>query len=268
MENGTVLVEGTDYTLAYKDNIEVGTATCTITFIGSHTGTCVITFNILPGLIKDDHFAYIKGYEDGEFRPQQNMNRAEVAIMFSRLMVQKMNINFTPKGIFSDVKPGDWFAKEIEFLAGFGIIKGYDEAGGGKYFDPFGAITRAEFAAIASRFDSLSKANGVSFSDVPPNHWAYDSIMSAAAKGWITGYNEAGGGKYFGPQSNITRAEVVTLVNRMLERRFDSKFDRTNMIIPGDVQSNFWAFGDILETMNAHDYVKDEDGNETWTKLR
>ncbi|MCL2739636.1 MAG: S-layer homology domain-containing protein [Oscillospiraceae bacterium] len=260
MNDGTVLIEGEDYTLDWDNNIEVGLAVCIVTFIGNHTGTSRIYFNILPVdlLIKDDHFAYMKGYDDGEFKPEANMNRAQAAVMFARLMKEQMDISFEAKGIFSDVPRDTWFAKEIEYLAGLGIITGYD----GAYFNPTEAINRAEFAALASRFASLSTSNSVSFNDVPSNYWAHDAIISAAAKGWVKGY---GNGAFY-PLNKITRAEVVTLVNRMLEREFDENFDRTNMLILPDVPGH-WAFNDILEAMNGHDFIR-ENGKEKWTKLR
>jgi len=264
MDDGYVLVEDVDYELRYEDNIEVGQAKCFVTFIGNHMGTCLITFNILPVLNKDDHFAYIKGYEDGGFRSLNDMTRAEAAIMFARLMKNKMDVDYEAKGVFSDVKPSDWFAKEIEYLASINILKGYDEIGGGRYFSPHGAITRAEFAAIASRFDNLEETDEISFHDVSKSFWAHDAINSAAAKGWIKGY----GTGYFYPNNNIIRAEVITLVNRMLERVFDDEFDKEGMIIPFDVQHSYWAFKDILETMNAHDFDRNDDGTETWINLK
>jgi len=264
LEDGTVLVEGVDYTLEWQDNVEVGQAKCIVTFIGKYTGKSTITFKILPGLIKDDHFAYIKGYEDGGFRPINNMTRAETAVMFARLMANKMNVDYEVKGLFSDVgkvSDGYWFAKEVEYLAELGIINGYAEAGGGKYFDPFGPITRAEFAAIASRFENLEKSDSVSFSDVHQGFWAYDAIISAAAKGWVNGYEDGS----FGPANKITRAEVVTLVNRVLERVYGGPLE--GMIIPHDVSSSYWAYQDILEAMNAHDFeIRNE--KEVWTNLR
>ena len=217
--------------------------------------------------ITDDHFAYIKGYEDGSFRPANNLTRAEAAVMFTRVMKQKMPGSFAFSGMFSDVKASDWFAKEVEYLASLKIITGYDETGGGKYFDSYGQITRAEFATIASRFGALLTSNNIAFSDVPSSHWAYKEIISVAAKGWIKGYDEKGGGKYFSPAGNITRAEVVTMLNRMLGRVYDEAWGGQGLIIPGDVSKSYWAYSEILEAMNAHDY-QIVNGKEVWTKIK
>jgi len=216
--------------------------------------------------ITDDHFDYIKGYEDGGFRPGNSMTRAEVAVMFTRIIKEEIPNSYAFSNKFSDVKAGDWFAKEVEFLASLEIIAGYAEAGGGKYFEPYGQITRAEFATICSRFFDLETNNDIKFGDVPGNHWAYDGINGMAAKGWIIGYSEAGGGKYFLPNGDITRAEVVTIINRMLGRVYGN-VDKLKMKIPFDVPANFWAYHDILEAMNAHEF-EIRDGKEVWTKVR
>jgi len=182
----------------------------------------------------------MKGYEDGEFRPESYMTRAEAAVMFARLMVKKMSVNFEVKGKFSDVQAGNWYSNEIEYLASLGILKGY-----GDYFAPNAPITRAEFATIASRFDSLSTSNNVSFSDVKSSHWAYDCIISATAKGWIKGYEDG----EFRPENCITRAEVVTLVNRVIGRtpkKGEELQKYANLF--SDIKLNHWAFADVIES--------------------
>jgi hypothetical protein len=205
----------------------------------------------------------MKGYEDGEWRPENSMTRAEVAVMFARLMVRKMGVNYEAQGIFSDVETQIWCAKEIEFLASLGIIKGYDEAGGGKYYSPQKAINRAEFAMLISRFENLSTSGSIKFNDIESSHWAYEAIVSATAKGWIKGYEDGS----FRPTNNVTRAEVVTMVNRMLGRVFDDNFNKTMLTIPLDVPTTHWAFFDILESINSHDFVKNDSGSETWNLI-
>ena len=178
------------------------------------------------------------------------MTRAEVAVMFAKLLNEQIEANYRAKGVFSDVADGIWFAKEVEYLANIGILTGYDESGGGKYYAPYGAITRAEFAAIVSRFENLSSTQNMTFNDIPHGYWAYSYIANTEAKGWIKGYEDGG----FHPESYITRAEVVTIVNRILERTFNRSIYSIN-IIPYDVSDNYWAFHDILEAMNGHNLL-------------
>jgi len=209
-----------------------------------------------PSLIKDDHFAYMQGYPGGYFNPEGSMTRAEVAVMFTRLMTKNAAI---PKatGLFPDVQPGAWYADAVEYLAKAGIMTGRDAT----WFDPNAPISRAEFAAVASRYDNLS-AGTMTFTDVPAGYWAYSAIASAAAKGWVTGYGDG----TFRPMANITRAEVVTIVNRMLNRVFDSSYSTTNMITYTDVPTNYWGYGDIEEASNSHDF-QIINGQEIWTGL-
>jgi len=216
----------------------------------------VIWVNATPTLIKDDHFAYMWGYPGGYFNPEGAMTRAEVAVMFARLMLENGSIP-QAKGIFPDVPKNAWYANAVEYLASNGIMKGRDST----WFDPNTPITRAEFAAVAVRFDNLASA-GQKFSDVPSSYWAYDAINSAAAAGWITGYGDG----TFHPMDNIKRVEVVTIVNRMTNRQFDPTFDQSLLVKYTDVASNYWGYGDIEEASNGHDHTI-TNGIEKWTNL-
>lgn len=235
----------------------------------SPAATIAPTPYIPAGLISADHFAYIKGYEDGGFRPDNNMTRAEAAVMFARLMKDAMPDDYKAKGVFTDVKVNKtddaWFIKEVEYLASKGIIKGYNDAPDGDYFNPRGLITRAEFATIASRFGDLATGSAT-FPDIS-GHWAKEYIISAAAHGWIKGYEDGG----FRPENKINRAEVVTMVNRMLGRVFDEGAkDMKGLKTPPDVlgTSFKWAYNDILEAMNGHNFNRKSDGKEEWTGLK
>lgn len=213
-----------------------------------------------PVLIKDDHFAYMQGDDNGNFRPDANLTRAEAATIFYNLLVDKSM--GSSKTDFTDVKGNEWYATAVETLASRGILGGYEDGS----FRPSNNITRAEFAAIASRFDDLSTGT-VTFKDVTPDHWAYNYIVSAATKGWITGYED----NTFRPENNITRAEVVTLVNRVLDRVPDKDYIDKNIDdikVLKDVTKAHWAYYNIIEATNGHDYTKDSKGNETWKKLK
>jgi len=180
------------------------------------------------------------------------MNRAEAVSMLVRLMKQKMPEKLEFKGLFSDVVAEHWFAKEVEYLAGLGIVTGYDERGGGHYFNPFGPITRAEFTAIVSRFGKLFTAESVSFEDVNSEYWAYPYIVNTAERGWINGYEDG----EFRPSNKITRAEAVTIVNRMLGRIAGELMGGISDIgsggdikTPTDIKGH-WAYDEILAAMN------------------
>ena len=208
-------------------------------------------------LITDDHIAYLSGYDsDGvkTIRPTGNITRAEVAMIFYRLLLDK---NPAAEKNFTDVKDGAWYATAVRVLASKGIISGY--AGGD--FRPNDQITRAEFAAIATRF---AKAVGgkVDFVDVKTGHWAYSNIATAAKYGWVNGYSDGS----FAPSGKITRAEVATIVNHMLGRVADEAYIKAN---PGkianftDLQSGKWYYLDMVEAANAHSF-ETLNGAEAW----
>ncbi|WP_256758633.1 InlB B-repeat-containing protein [Cohnella sp. WQ 127256] len=212
----------------------------------------------IPVLDKVNHFAYMQGYPDKTFGPQKNMTRAEVTVMFARLLVEKMDVDKKYSSKFKDVDSARWYANAIGYMEQYGIITGYTD----ETFRPDAPITRAEFAAIASRFDELITGEPVIFTDVTDSYWAKDYISSAAAKGWIKGYPDG----TFKPGNYIIRAEVVSLINRMLERSSDRSYvdsnkNKLNQYV--DLTSKHWAYYDIMEATNSHDYVKTSD-SETW----
>lgn len=208
-------------------------------------------------LNSEDHIVYIRGYEDGTFAPNKSITRAEAITIFARLMNEKMDVSETYTASFSDVKAGAWYANYIGYMEDYNIINGYEDG----TFRPDAAITRAEFAAMASRFDKLESTDKNAFSDVGSSHWAIESINSAYAKGWIGGYPDG----TFRPNQNISRAEVVSIVNSMLGRKIDASSiaNATYKTFP-DVASNHWAYYDVIEASNEHDYDKDDAGKNTW----
>lgn len=213
-----------------------------------------------PGLNSTDHFDYIKGYDDGTVRPEKYISRAEVATIFFRLMTTEYRTaNWATENTFGDVKAGDWFNNAVSTSAKAGILKGYDN---GVRFDPQKNITRAEFAAIAARFSSEEITQRGRFSDIQ-GHWAEEEIERAAASGWIKGSN----GK-FNPEAYITRAEVITIVNRMLDRVPDAEHLLPGMKTWSDNTPDKWYYADVQEATNSHDYDREELGvTEIWTEL-
>ena len=156
-----------------------------------------------------EHMAYMVGDDRGDFRPDANITRAEVVQMFYRLLRDQ---DVSVAGTFSDVEEDAWYARAVNVLASLGMVNGV----GGNQFAPERAITRAEFAAIAARFARAHNI-GITFTDVPESHWAYDEICTAASYGWVNG---VGGGR-FDPDRLITRGEAAAMVNRMLGRLAD-----------------------------------------------
>ena len=215
------------------------------------------------GLNTTDHFAYIVGYGNGEVRPQNNITRAEVATIFFRLLTDDVrDENLTKTNRYSDVAATSWYNTAVSTLSSMGIITGYPDG----TFRPNAAITRAEFAAIAARFDHDGDKTAAKFSDIA-NHWAKDEISIAYNNGWITGYPDG----TFGPQRDITRAETMTLVNRVLNRQPETEDDLLpNMTVWTDnANPNAWYYLAVQEATNSHYYkFKTNSKYEKWTELR
>lgn len=204
-----------------------------------------------------DHFAYIQGYPDGTFKPQGNLNRAEAATIFYRLLLDK---TATKNVQFSDVPAGKWYETAVKTLASKGVITGYPDG----TFKPTKSVSRAEFCAMASRFFSL-KEGTVKFTDVPETFWGYRYIASVVARGWMTDSETA-----YNPNGAITRAEVVGIVNRMLDRNGDAAFLKAGgegLKTFTDVQESDAFYLDVMEAANGHDYKK-SGSTETWTALK
>ena len=215
------------------------------------------------GLNTTDHFAYIVGYGNGEVRPQNNITRAEVATIFFRLLTDDVrDENLTKTNRYSDVATTSWYNTAVSTLSSMGIITGYPDG----TFRPNAAITRAEFAAIAARFDHDGDKTAAKFSDIA-THWAKDEISIAYNNGWITGYPDG----TFGPQRDITRAETMTLVNRVLNRQPETEDDLLpNMTVWTDnANPKAWYYLAVQEATNSHYYeFKTNSQYEKWTELR
>lgn len=213
----------------------------------------------------EEHTAYIVGYPDGTFGPERNMTRSEAVAIFARLLAAKNgdilydNVHCS----FSDVSGKAWYAGAVKYLETFGILSGYEDG----TFRPDAPITRAEFVAISVRFyeaygiETAEEAEKLVFTDVRTGYWAEDYINEASSNGWIVGY---GNGK-FGPDNNITRAEVVTIVGRVLGREADKDYIAANSgsvkTFP-DVPNTHWAYYAVLEAANGH--TTNVDGAERW----
>ncbi len=206
----------------------------------------------------EDHTAYLSGYPGGLFAPDTEMTRAEAAQMFYNLLLDK---DITTTAQFSDVARDAWYAEAVHTLTSLGILQGHDDG----RFAPDDSITRAEFVAMAMRFTKGSLSGENSFSDVSADAWYYDYIVGSIQYGWIEGHPDG----RFAPEDSITRCEVTAMVNRMLGRSADEAYidGHANQLTQfSDVEQNHWAYYDIMEAANAHDYERQE-GAETWTVL-
>lgn len=208
----------------------------------------------------DDHFAYVVGYSDSTVRPSANISRAEVATIFFRLLKSDIRDgNLTADNVFSDVSDSQWHNKAISTMAKLGIVKGRRA----DRFDPDASITRAEFAAICARFSTKPVENSGSFSDIS-GHWAENEIERAAAFGWISGYPDG----TFRPDARITRAEAMTMINRVLCRMPQSESDLLDsMVTWPDNKPSDWHYLAVQEATNSHDFDRQGEVGESWTKL-
>ena len=218
----------------------------------------LITYNIIE-LNKEDHFAYIVGYPEGDIRPLNTITREEVATIFYRLLTDESREKaLSYSNGFTDIGEKRWSNIAISTLYNSGIINGYEDG----TFRPEQPITRAEFATIASRFDKLEESNKDLFTDVK-GHWARTYINSSAIKGWIKGYPD----KTFNPNKNITRAEAMTLINAVLDRIVEKENIHKDAKKWPDVKKDAWYYEEVFEATNSHDY-KVEDENEVWLNIK
>lgn len=217
--------------------------------------------SIVPAMLNgSDHFAYIQGYADGTVRPNASITRAQVATIFFRLLDEGVRQDFlTTTHNFSDVAANDWANTAIATMSALGIIQGRSDGS----FDPDAPITRAEFAAICARFASGGGTGGSAFTDIS-GHWAKAEIERAAALGWVWGFADG----TFRPDAKITRAQAITMINRILNRLPEDKDD----LLPGmntwsDCRETDWYYLAIQEATNSHAFQPRDQIHERWTAL-
>lgn len=210
----------------------------------------------------EDHYAYLLGYEDGTVRPNGSISRAEVATVLFRLLKDDVRMqNLTKDNAYSDVSDTAWYAAAVSTLSKMGVISGYPDG----TFRPNAPITRAEFAAMIARFDETAKSADTPFTDIS-GHWAENAIGKAYGNGWVEGSSKT----VFCPESNLTRAETATLLNRVLHRLPEKESDLlANQIVWPDNPETFWGYLAMQEATNSHEYERKADGvHETQTAKR
>ena len=217
-----------------------------------------------PQLNRDDHVAYIMGYPDGTVQPEGEITRAEACTIFFRLLTDSSrDYYFARTNDYSDVNRGDWFNNAISTLSNAGIVTGYNDG----TFRPNQPITRGEMAKIIANFANL-KYGGKTFTDLA-GHWSKSYVELAAGNGWIAGYPDGS----FRPDQKITRAETVTMINRVLDRvpaKESRLLSRSIMLTFPDNKPGDWYYIAIQEASNSHEYqrsVYETTGDEMWTKL-
>ena len=215
----------------------------------------------VPALLNgSNHFAYVVGYKDGNVRPQGNITRAETAAIFFLLLKEEVRSeNLSKHNDFADVTEDSWYNTAVSTMAGMNILKGRTA----NSFAPQAPITRAEFAAICARFDSGKAEENSGFTDIS-GHWAEKEIERAATLGWVSGYTDGS----FHPDAPITRAEAMTLINRVLCRMPETKADLLDSMTKWpDNQPGAWYYLAVQEATNSHTYEKKDSKYETWTAL-
>ena len=219
---------------------------------------------MLPG---KKHSAYIFGYPDGTFRPNGDMTRSEAAAIFARLIAEEKGEKISGTSTdFKDVPPKSWYVSYVSYLEKYGIIKGYTD----NTFRPDNKVTRAEFIAMTVRYYDLFNdvkytSTSVKYTDVSSSYWAVKEIAFAKNIGWLNGYADG----TFRGDNNITRAEVVTVVNRATGRNADKEYVNENFTklnrFTDVTDSSKWYFYDVNEAANEHIGITHSDG-ETWSK--
>lgn len=215
-----------------------------------------------PPLERDNHDSYIAGYPDGTVAPNRPITRAEVAAIFYRILRDDGREEiWTTKCSYSDVPAQSWYTSQVATLTNGGILAGYKDG----TFRPQQYITRAEFATIAALFFHAPEVEDDAFTDIYDS-WARDYINRAAKLGLISGYKDG----TFRPQNQITRAEVMEIINNVLFRTPDKDHLLPDMIVwPDNSNKTAWYYAAVQEATNGHEYERvDNTSPETWTELR
>lgn len=212
-------------------------------------------------LEKTNHYKYLTGYEDGSLRPDANITREEVSTILYRLLTQETRDSARKTTTtFPDVEADRWSVVSIATMQGAGIVTGYED----NTFKPGDNISRAEFAAMIMRFEPSENAATHNFKDVDSSHWAEDYIAAAAERELVNGYEDG----TFKPDQFITRAEAVTIINRLLERVVDEEGLLDALIVSwADLKTSHWAYDDLMEATMSHLYERRAEGKpmENWT---
>ena len=214
-----------------------------------------------PELLNDsDHFAYVIGYEDGLVKPYGPITRAETTTIFFRLLKDSVRDgNLLTSNTYTDVPDSYWANTAISTMTGLGIVQGRSAT----TFDPGAPITRAQFAAICARFDTGTSSGTQTFSDIG-GHWAEKYIQRAAELGWIKGFEDG----TFRPDTYITRAQAMTMINRVLNRIPEDTGDLlSNMNVWPDCNPGDWFYLAVQEATNSHDFKHKAGNYETWTSM-
>ena len=209
----------------------------------------------------EDHFQYVQGYPDNTVGPERNITRAEATVIFFRLLNDSVRAEYLDaENAFPDVNMNDWFNLGVSTMENGGFVSGYDDG----LFRPNANITRAELATIISNFDDLEPAAENKFADVE-GHWAEKYINSAAEKGWLSGYEDG----LFRPNQYITRAETMSMINRVLDRRVDADGLHAAAKQWKDNPESKWYYYAVLEATNYHEYERaDVSDYENWTAIK
>ena len=268
LPTGKVIDSENYYTVTVTDSKGSAKADTTVTLKDRKNGTATgaTDKNGMLTLPATEHKAYIVGYDDGTFKPDSNMSRAEAAAIFARLISEEKGETISGKSSFVDVSSKEWYSSYIGYLEKYNVINGYNDG----TFKPDASVTRAEFVAMTVRyydlFNDVNKTgNTVKYTDVASSYWAYSDIAFAKNIGWLNGYSDGS----FRGDNDITRAEVVTVVNRATGRVADKEYVKDNFTklnrFTDVTDSNMWYFFDVAESCNNHKAVTSAN-NEVWVK--
>ena len=268
LPTGKVIDSENYYTVTVTDSKGSAKSDTTVTLKDRKNGTATGTTdnNGMLTLPATEHKAYIVGYNDGTFKPDSNMSRAEAAAIFARLIAEAKGESISGKASFKDVDKNEWYAGYVGYLEKYDVINGYNDG----TFKPDASVTRAEFVAMTVRyydlFNDVNKTgNTVKYTDVASSYWAYSDIAFAKNIGWLNGYSDGS----FRGDNDITRAEVVTVVNRATGRVADKEYVKDNFTklnrFTDVTDSNMWYFFDVAESCNNHKAVTSAN-NEVWVK--
>ena len=268
LPTGKVIDSENYYSVTVTDSKGAAKADTTVTLKDRKTGTATGTTdkNGMLTLPATEHKAYIVGYNDGTFKPDSNMSRAEAAAIFARLIAEAKGESISGKASFKDVDKNEWYDGYVGYLEKYDVINGYNDG----TFKPDASVTRAEYVAMTVRyydlFNDVNKTgNTVKYTDVSNSYWAYSDIAFAKNIGWLNGYSDGS----FRGDNDITRAEVVTVVNRATGRIADKEYVKDNFTklnrFTDVTDSGMWYFFDVAEAANDHKAVTSEN-SEVWVK--